>query len=264
MTMPTDIIDSHVHLDAQAFDDDRDACIQRALAAGISTMISIGAGYGGLSSAYKAIELAEKYPFIWATVGVHPHDADAHFDVQILRELAKHPKVVAIGETGLDFFKKLSEPNRQYQAFQAQIELAKEVKKPLVIHSRDAGEECLRVLTEHDAQQVGGVFHCFAEDAAFAERLWKIGFYVSFPGVITFKKSDHTRAICSEIPLEQILVETDAPFMAPEPHRGKRCEPAFVVETAKQLAAIKGLTLEQTSAITSANTRALFFRSRGT
>lgn len=259
--MPTDIIDSHVHLDAQAFDGDREECIERAIAAGVTTMISIGAGYGGLSSAYKAIELAERYPFIWATAGVHPHDADADFDIQALKKLASHPKVVAIGETGLDFFKKLSVPEQQYRAFEAQVELAKEVKKPLVIHSRDAGEECLRILTERDAKQVGGVFHCFAEDEAFAKRLWEIGFYVSFPGAITFKKSERTRAICSEIPLEQILIETDGPFMAPEPHRGKRCEPAFVVETARRLAEIKGLTLEQTTAITSANTRALFFRS---
>jgi TatD DNase family protein len=261
--MPTEIIDTHVHLDAPAFDEDREACIERAVAAGVTTMISIGAGYGGLSSAYKSIELAERYPFIWATVGIHPHDADAAFDINVLKDLAKHPKVVAIGETGLDFFKKLSEPERQYRAFEAQIDIAKEVKKPLVIHSRDAGEECLRILTERDAAQVGGVFHCFAEDAAFAERLWKIGFYVSFPGVITFKKSERTRQICSEIPLEQILIETDGPFMAPEPHRGKRCEPAFVVETAKRVAEIKGLTLEQATAITSANTRALFFRTQG-
>ena len=253
-----EIIDSHLHLDAEAFSADQEACIERAMAAGVTTMISIGAGYGGLSSAYKAISLAERYPAIWATAGVHPQDADQQVDLAELRRLAQHPKVVAIGETGLDFFKKLSSPERQYHLFVEQIRIAREVRKPLIIHSREAGEECLRLLSENNAQEVGGVFHCFAEDASFAQRLWEIGFYVSFPGIITFKKSEHTRSICAQIPLEQILVETDSPYLAPEPHRGKRCEPAFVVETARRLAEIKGVTLEEVATVTSANTRRLF------
>jgi TatD DNase family protein len=256
--MIPEIIDSHLHLDAEAFNEDREACIERALAAGVTTLISIGAGYGGLSSAYKAIELAEKYPFIWATVGVHPHDADDSFDPQELERLARHPKVVAIGETGLDFFKNLSAPDRQYEAFKTQIEIARSVGKPLVIHSRNAGEECMRVLQEGNAGDVGGVFHCYAEDAAFAARLWTLGFYVSFPGTLTFKKADDVRAICAEIPLEQILIETDSPYMAPEPFRGKRCEPAFVAETAKKLAAVKGISLEEVAVATRDNTRRLF------
>jgi TatD DNase family protein len=256
--MAPEVIDSHLHLDASVFDADREDCIKRALAAGVTTLISIGAGYGGLSSAYHAIQLAETYPFIWATVGVHPHDAEERFDPQQLHRLAEHPKVVAIGETGLDFFKSLASPARQYEAFKLQIEIARDVKKPLVIHSRNAAQECLQLLQEGNAHEVGGVFHCYAENAAFAARLWSIGFYVSFPGILTFKKADDMRAICAEIPLEQILIETDSPYMAPEPFRGKRCEPAFVVETAKKLALIKGITFEEVARATSSNTRKLF------
>jgi TatD DNase family protein len=256
--MAPEVIDSHLHLDAEAFDADRAACIERAVAAGVTTLISIGAGYGGLRSAYKAIELAEAYPFIWATVGVHPHDADDNFDAEELQRLAQHPKVVALGETGLDFFKTLASPARQYEAFKVQIEIARSVGKPLVIHSRNAAEECLRVLQEGKAHEVGGVFHCYAENAAFAARLWQLGFYVSFPGTLTFKKADNVRATCAEIPLEQILIETDSPYMAPEPLRGKRCEPAFVVETAKKMAAVRGITFDEVARVTHNNTHKLF------
>lgn len=256
-----ELIDSHAHLDADAFELDRDECIQRALAAGVTRILTVGAGYGA-ESARRAIALAERHAQLWASVGVHPHDAQLGVDLDELLPLAKHPKVVAIGETGLDFFKELAPRAAQLQAFERQIELALQVGKPLIIHSRNAGQECLSLLEQRGAAAVGGVFHCYAEDATFAAQLRVINFRVSFPGTLTFKKAEGVRAVCKEIPLEQILVETDAPYMAPEPHRGKRCEPAFVAQTAACLAQVKGLPLDEVAAITTANTLKLFSHMR--
>jgi len=252
-----DITDSHTHLDSAEFDGDREAVIERARAAGVTRMLTIGTGKG-LEGSGRAIALAERYPFIWASAGVHPHDAGCDIDMSLFEERARHPKVVAIGETGLDFYRDWSPVNKQYERFEAQVELAKLVKKPLIIHSRQAGEQSFALLKERNARDVGGVFHCFAENAEFASRLWEMGFYVSFPGLLTFKKAQEVRDICKAIPLEQILIETDAPFLAPEPHRGKRCEPAFVAATARRLAEIKGLSVEEVAAITTANTLKLF------
>lgn len=251
------ITDSHTHLDSEVFDEDREACIERAIAAGVTRMITIGAGQG-IESARRAIALVERYPFIWATAGIHPHDAGADFDFSELETLARHPKVVAVGETGLDFFRDWSPVDKQYIYFERQIEIALAVRKPIVIHSRQAGEECVRILEQRGAQAVGGVFHCYSENAEFALRLRALGFLVSFPGFITFKKQDEARQVCSAIPLEQIMVETDAPYMAPEPHRGKRCEPSFVVETARQLATLKGVSLEEVAKQTTENALRLF------
>jgi TatD DNase family protein len=256
-----DITDSHTHLDSKEFDEDRAAVIERARAAGVTRMLTIGTG-NGLDGAGRAIALAEEYPFIWASAGVHPHNAADDIDAALFEKLASHPKVVAIGETGLDFYRDWAPVDKQYECFQMQIDVAKQVKKPLIIHSRQAGEQSFKLLHERTARDVGGVFHCFAENAEFAARLWDMGFYVSFPGLLTFKKAQEVRDICAAIPLEQILIETDAPFLAPEPHRGKRCEPAFVVQTAKRLAEIKGLSLEEVAAITTANTLKLFSHMR--
>jgi TatD DNase family protein len=256
-----EITDSHTHLDSKEFDEDRAAVIERARAAGVTRMLTIGTG-NGLDGAGRAIALAEEHAFVWASAGVHPHDAAHEIDPILFETLARHPKVVAIGETGLDFFRDWAPVDKQYERFAMQIELAKRVKKPLIIHSRQAGQESFKMLVEHNARDVGGVFHCFAENAEFAAQLWDMGFYVSFPGLLTFKKAQEVRDICSAIPLEQILIETDAPFLAPEPHRGKRCEPAFVVQTAKRLAEIKGLSLEEVAAITTANTLKLFSHMR--
>lgn len=259
--MSLNLIDSHCHLDMEAFDSDRDACVERALSAGVRRMITIGTG-SGTKGAHNAIQLAERHDSVWATVGVHPHCAGSPFDINELRRLAAHPKVVGIGETGLDFYRDWAPVDRQYETFEAQIALAKEVKKPLVIHSRNAGEECIKVLLNNNAADVGGVFHCFAENAAFAARLSEIGFYVSFPGQVTFKKADDVREVCRHVPLERILVETDSPFLAPEPNRGKRCEPSFVVDTARKLAEIKGVSLEELAAVTTENTLRLFSHMR--
>ena len=256
-----DITDSHTHLDSKEFDEDRAAVIERARAAGVTRMLTIGTG-NGLDGAGRAIALAEEYPFIWASAGVHPHNAADGIDPALFEKLASHPKVVAIGETGLDFYRDWAPVDKQYERFEMQIDLAKQVKKPLIIHSRQAGAQSFKILHERNARDVGGVFHCFAENADFAARLWDMGFYVSFPGLLTFKKAQEVRDICAAVPLEQILIETDAPFLAPEPHRGKRCEPAFVVQTAQRLAEIKGLSLEEVAAITTSNTLKLFSHMR--
>lgn len=239
---PPELVDTHSHLQSSAFDDDREAVIERALQAGVTRLIVIGAGTGaGFEATEKAIELATRYPFIWATAGIHPNDADFPLDIERLRHYARHPRVVAIGETGLDFFRTHASPEGQDRWFRAHVAIAREVQKPLVIHSRDAGQQCLTLLRETGAHEAGGVFHCFAEDAGFAEELRKINFKVSFPGTVTFKKADELRAIIKDIPLAQLFVETDAPYLSPEPHRGKRCESSFVVSTARRIAEVKGM-----------------------
>jgi TatD DNase family protein len=251
------LFDTHTHLDNEAFAEDRAEIITRAHAAGVSRLLTVGAGRG-LDSARAAIELAEQSPAIYASAGVHPHDAGAALDRALLQSYARHPRVVAIGETGLDFFRDWAPVDKQREWFEYQIALAIEVNKPLIIHSREAGEECLQTLKAAGAEKVGGVFHCFAENAAFAERLLEIGFLVSFPGTVTFKNAQSVRDVVSAVPLSQIMVETDAPYMAPVPHRGKRCESAFVVETAKAIAEVKGVSLEGLAQQTTANALKLF------
>jgi TatD DNase family protein len=255
--MTLDLMDTHCHLDSEPFEGDRDACVQRAVAAGVTRMITIGTG-GGLAGARRAIEIAHNYPMVWASVGVHPHNAGEPFSANELERFALEPKVVAIGETGLDTFRDWAPIEKQRASFELQIELARAVKKPLIIHSRETGAECLETLIRTGAGEVGGVFHCFSEDAEFAARLRDINFRISLPGQLTFKRNHPLRDICREIPIEQILVETDAPYLSPEPYRGKRCEPAFVVETARKLAEVKGLSLEEVAAITTRNALELF------
>ncbi|MCO6432131.1 MAG: TatD family hydrolase [Deltaproteobacteria bacterium] len=252
-----ELIDTHIHLDAADFDADREEVITRARSAGVCAMITVGAGYG-LESATRAVEIASSHGDIWASVGVHPHDAGKEFSPDAIRKLCSNKKVVAIGETGLDFYRDWSPKERQYSAFRTQIELALEVGKPLIIHCRQAAEECLSVLQEMRASEVGGVFHCFSEDAAFARKLMDINFIVSIPGSVTFKKADALRDAVRQIPLDRIMLETDAPFLAPEPHRGKRCESALMVETAKAVADIKKISFEELAAATTHTARAFF------
>ena len=252
-----DLIDTHTHLNAPQFDEDRAAVIQRARNTGVSQFICVGATSSSIST-QKAVEIAEEYPFVYATAGVHPNDAAEPYDFDLIIRLASHPKVVAIGETGLDFYRDHATPEVQEELFRRHIELAFAVNKPLIIHSRSAGERCIAVLEEMHAERVGGVFHCFAENEVFAERLRRINFLVSVPGNITFKNAGEFRRVITAVPLDQIMVETDAPYLSPEPHRGKRCETAFMVETARKVAELKSVSLEEIAAVTSANARRLF------
>ncbi len=251
------LVDTHSHLGAREFDSDRPEIVSRARDIGVTRIIAIGAGYG-IESASAAIAAAEKYNSVFATVGIHPNDASLEFTSSLLPSLAKHSKVVAIGETGLDFYRDYAPRDAQERWFIHQIELAKDCSLPLVIHSRSAGQDCLNLLKAHGAHKVGGVFHCYAEDTAFARQLLEINFLVSFPGTVTFKKADTLRTIVKEIPLSQMMLETDAPFLAPEPFRGKRCESAFMLKTAECIARIKDVSLEELARVTTSNAERLF------
>ncbi|MCB0311365.1 MAG: TatD family hydrolase [Bdellovibrionales bacterium] len=255
--MPFGFFDTHTHLDAVEFESDRLQVIDRARQAGISRFLTVGASRG-FDSAEAAIALANQHPDVWASVGVHPHDAGLPCDLERLRDLALQPRVQAIGETGLDFYRDWAPVESQKVWFKSQIQLALELNKPLIIHSRAAAQECLQMLIDFGASAVGGVFHCFSEDAEFAAKLWEINFLISVPGVVTFKNAQALREALNSIPLEQIMLETDAPYLAPVPHRGKRCESSFLVDTAQALAKIKGISLEEIAKFTTQNALRLF------
>lgn len=250
-------IDTHTHLDTAEFDSDREEIIQRALAAGVKKFVSIGAG-DGFSSSEKTLKIAEQYDFIWASVGIHPQDGKEPFDPDRLEKLMRHKKVVAVGETGLDFYWTREYDKEQYKWFEYQIGLAIKYNKPIIIHARNSADECLEVLAANNARQVGGVFHCYSEDFSFYEKIRELNFLVSVPGILTFKKSTKLRDTIKEIPLDSIMLETDAPFLAPEPYRGKRCESSFMIETAKVLADVKGISLSELAKVTTANASRLF------
>lgn len=255
--MKPQFIDSHAHLAAPDYKDDIDEVIARAIEAGVYHIVTIGAGYGK-QSAEDALILADKFDCLSVSVGLHPCDSLEKIDAGWLEDLAKHSKVKALGETGLDYYWKKADPQIQKYNFCVHIEVAKAKKLPLVIHSREAAEDCIRILIAEGAKDVGGVFHCYSEDVEFAKRLAEINFKVSFPGVLTFKKTDSMRQIAKEIPLEQIMIETDCPFLAPQRVRGKRCEPSYVVDVANTLAEVKGITLERVAEITTSNAKAFF------
>jgi TatD DNase family protein len=258
------LIDTHAHLDSPKFDADRAAVLERAKAAGIAALISVGAN---LTSSRRAVELAEAHDEIYATVGIHPHDAKTMDGeaLAILRELAERPKVVAIGEIGLDFYRDLSPRDMQRRAFQAQLGWAARLGKPVVIHDRDAHGEILEILTGW-AQRLGsvplegrlGVLHTFSGDLAMAERAIDLGFYISISGPVTYKNARQLPEIVRALPLDRLLVETDCPYLAPQPYRGKRNEPAHVQWVAKRIAELKNLSVEDVATATTANAKHLF------
>jgi len=251
--------DSHCHLDEERYAGDRKGVIERAQAAGVRRMITIGAS-DGLRTNYAAIEVAESNPGIYATVGIHPHDArlatPESFDE--LSRLADPPRVVGIGETGLDYFYDNSPRNVQQEVFRRFIALAREKRLPLIIHLRDAYADAVDILQEENADEVGGVIHCFSGDRAVARQLLDLNFDLSFSGVITYKKTDELRAVAREVPSDHFLIETDAPFLAPVPHRGKRNEPAFVLFTAACIAHLRNTSLEDVVTLSTANTTRRF------
>lgn len=250
--MSFELFDSHVHLDAKDYELDLQTVLERAKIAGVTRFLSVGAS-DGFDSAARAIELSKKYAYIWASVGIHPHDAGTALDTQRLKDLAQHERVVAIGETGLDYHYDFAPKKSQIAWFEAQIALAIELQKPLIIHCRLAAEDCLEILIANSAYKVGGVFHCYSENADFAAKLREINFMVSFPGILTFKKSEEMRKTAAAIPLDQIMLETDGPYLAPEPYRGKRCESAFMLKTAEVLAKIKGISIQELASTTTSN-----------
>lgn len=255
------LIDTHTHIADPEFDNDREEVIKRALAAGVYRMILVGTG---LLSSQRAVALAEKYPFLWAAVGLHPHEAKEMDDdlLNAFDQLADHPKVAAIGETGLDYFYNYSLPEVQKSAFIEQIRLAKKKQLPLVVHTRDAWKETFELLKKEDvreyAEEVGAVFHCFTGDKAVAEEGIGFGFHLSFSGIMTFPKATPLQEAAATIKLEKILIETDAPYLAPQGFRGKRNEPAFVRVIAEKMARLRSCPFTTISQITSENANRLF------
>jgi TatD DNase family protein len=253
------LVDSHCHLDFPDFAAEREAIIARARSAGVGTMLTICTRLDEFDGV-RAI--AEAHDGIWCSVGVHPHEAKDHATLAAhdLIALAEHPKVVGIGETGLDFHYDLSPRDIQERVFRAHIAASHETGLPLVIHARQADDEMARILWEEKAPP--GVMHCFSSGRALAEAALGLGFYISLSGIVTFRNAEELRAIVRDLPLDRLLVETDAPYLAPVPHRGKRNEPAFVVATAAAVAALKGLEPQHLAEITSANFFRLFGKAR--
>ncbi len=249
------LIDSHCHLDDAQFEPDRQAVIERALAAGVTTLLSIGSG-DGPPDLEVAVRLADTYDFVWASVGVHPHEArKANAETwRKLEELLAHPRVVALGEIGLDYHYDNSPRDQQRAAFIEQLEIAARGRKPILIHTRDAWDDTWRLLEEHWApHRLGGIMHCFSGGPGEARRALEMGFHLAFGGVVTYPKADRVREAARLTPLDRLLVETDAPYLAPVPMRGKRNEPAFVVETARRLAELRGEPLEALAQATTDN-----------
>ena len=247
-------VDTHCHLDWNAFDVDRDAVIRRAIDSGVTRLLTIGVD---VPSSRRAIALAEQYAEVYAAVGVHPNDC-ADFDAAMLSEvraLAQQAKVIAIGEIGLDYYWHKVDHDVQASAFQAQLELAAELNKPVIVHSREAAANTIGLLeqfTQH-ATRITGTLHSYFDDLAIMQRAFDIGFYCGVTGPITFKKSDREREIIRQAPLDRLLIETDAPFLTPVPHRGQRNEPAYVRHVAEMIAQVKGLTVDVVAQQTTLN-----------
>ncbi len=247
------LVDHHCHLDFPDFAPERDAVVARATAAGVTTLVTISTRVRQFDI-YRAI--AEAYPRVFFSVGTHPHQAHHELDVPVAEivEKSAHPKCIAIGEAGLDYFYDKSPRPAQRQGLLNHIEAARQTGLPLVIHARDADADMAAILEDEMAKgKFSAVLHCFTGGADLARRALALGLYVSASGVITFKKSEDLRAVFAEVPLDRLLVETDAPFLAPGPHRGKRNEPAFVVHTAATLAEVKGVSREVLAAATTDN-----------
>ncbi len=252
-----ELIDSHAHLDAGQFASDLPQVLERARQKGVIYIVTVGTD---LISSFRAIELANRHHFVYASVGIHPHDADkvGEADLKKLKDLARQPKVVAIGETGLDYYRNYSPRPAQQQLFRDLIHMAKDVGLPLIIHQRHAQDELTAIMDEERGWKMGGVMHCFSGSEKYASRCLEKGFYLSFAGNITFPKATLLRRIIKEIPMERILIETDSPYLAPLPYRGGRNEPSYVEIVAQQIAELKGLSMEQCGKMVTANLKRIF------
>ena len=256
------LVDSHCHLTYKGVREDQAGVIDRARAAGVGTMLGISTKADEWD---EVIAVADANPEIWATVGIHPHEADTHAEVDAARlvEAARHPKVIGIGETGLDYFYDHSDHAAQRTSFRAHIAAARETGLPLIVHTRDAEDDTAAILGEEMAKGVfSGVIHCFTASADFAEKALALGFYVSLSGILTFKNARDLQATAATLPADRILVETDSPFLAPVPMRGRPCEPAFVEHTATFLAQLRGIMPEVLATTTTDNFFRLFTKAR--
>jgi TatD DNase family protein len=255
-----DLIDSHAHIDFPQFAEDREAMLERARAVGVNTILAIGTGPSP-EQLNAAIPIAETHDWIYTTVGIHPHEAKevtpAHLDT--LARLAQHPKVIAWGEIGLDYFYDHSPRDVQQRVFRQQMELASAARLPIIIHCRDAWSDCLNILEEAwKPTGLGGILHCFTGTPEEARRGLDLGFLISFTGNLTYPKAQNIRDVAKSLPIENILIETDSPYLAPQAFRGKRNEPAYVAEVAKALATVRDLGTEEIAVLTSGNFRRFF------
>ena len=250
------LIDSHAHLDMKAYDGDRDRVLTRAEQAGVASIITIGVD---LTSSLKGLELAHRYDALFSSVGYHPHEASRmnDTDLQQLENLATDSKIMAWGEIGLDFYRCYSPAAVQRAVFEKQLEVARGMDLPVIIHSRDANHEVFGTLKNRKGR-LRGAIHCFSGDYDLAMAFIELGFYISIPGIVTYKKATRMQEVASKIPLERLLVETDAPFLTPDPERGKRNEPAFIAYTAHAIARLRGMDFEDLVRRTAENTKKLF------
>src|SRR5438105_3821225 len=255
-------VDSHCHIDGPEYDDDRDEVIARARGAGVTTMLNVGTGDPNSGAFERAVELAENHENIYAAIGVHPHDAklfDDAAETRLTNLVKRNNKVIAWGEIGLDYHYDHSPREVQREVFRRQLKIARDLSLPVVIHSREADDDTIIALREElSAHDRAGVLHCFGGSLQMAREAIALGFYISFAGNLTFKKADDLREIARQLPLDRLLVETDCPYLTPVPYRGKRNEPARVIETAKRLAQLHGVDEDQVGRITSENFRQLF------
>ncbi len=257
------IIDTHAHLMFEQFNADLDDVLSRARQAGVQKMINVGCG---VESSRQAVEMAAKYSDLYASVGMHPYEADL-LDESILaeweRQIMENEKIVAIGECGLDYVKSTVDKEIQKRAFLMQLELARRTELPVIIHNRGADEDCLKILSDFNAAnalRVNAVFHCYSSDANFARRVWHDGYYTSFTCNVTYSSSEELRKVVAEVPMDLFMVETDCPFLAPQDKRGERNEPSFVVDVVKTVAEVKKISFEEIARISSENALGLFLR----
>lgn len=250
------LIDTHAHLNDEQFIEDQEAVIERAQAAGLQYIINVGFNHETIPT---TLELAERYDFIYAAVGWHPQDAKDMNpeDLQWIEELTHHPKVVAIGEIGLDYYWDTSPREVQQEVFRQQIRLARKVKMPIIIHNRDAHEDLLTILREEHAEEVGGIMHCFSGSWELAQECLNLNFYLSFGGPVTFKNAKRPKEVAAQVPLDRLLIETDCPYLTPTPFRGKRNESAYVQYVAEAIAELRQLPVEELGQITSENAKRL-------
>ncbi|MGD6778057.1 MULTISPECIES: TatD family hydrolase [Bacillaceae] len=251
------LFDTHVHLNADQYEEDLQEVLDRAQAEKVTNMVVVGFDRKTIT---RAMELVEKYDFLYAAVGWHPVDAIdmTEEDLAWIEDLTSHEKVVAIGEMGLDYHWDKSPKEIQKEVFRKQIQLAKKVKLPIVIHNRDATADVVQILKEEDAKEVGGIMHCFTGSLEVAKECMEMNFYISFGGPVTFKNAKKPKEVVKEIPMEKLLIETDCPYLTPHPYRGKRNEPGYVRLVAEQIAELKELTVEEVAEKTTANAKKLF------
>ncbi|WP_110114662.1 TatD family hydrolase [Bacillus sp. CGMCC 1.16541] len=251
------LFDTHVHLNADQYESDLEEVIERAKEAGVENMVVVGFDR---KTIHRAMEIVEQYDFIYAAVGWHPVDAIdmTEEDLEWIEELAAHPKVVAIGEMGLDYHWDKSPKDVQKDVFRKQVRLARKVKLPIIIHNRDATEDVVEILREENVEEVGGIMHCFTGSLEIAKQCIDMNMYISFGGPVTFKNAKKPKEVATELPLDRLLIETDCPYLTPHPYRGKRNEPGYVTYVAEQIAKLKGITYEELAQKTTANAKKLF------